>query len=351
MDRKRIGGWIAMIFAAGSFWAAPASGEKAAPGTFHEDGPVTVRLFSENDAPFYQIGRRSDRYYTNGAAIAVAWSPTWADDLAERLPFAGWFGEPDRTAFGVTAGQLIFTPEDLESRQLIPEDRPYAGYLYAGAYLQRMRNDVMDHFQLDVGVIGDSSFAQDMQEWVHDILADIDPNGWDNQLSDELTVQFTYRRKWRLAVGRFDLFEMPIEVEAIPDVVGRLGLVHRDLGGGGTLRFGRRLPDDFGPARLSDVNAAPGDYPLGLSAYGFIRVGGRVVEHNVFLEGSNFDDSHGVPIHALVGEAQVGVAASYTWSGSQLQLGWSQTFRTKEFEGQEGIHAFGAWTVSFHCWY
>ena len=314
--------------------------------------PLTVRLFWENDAPQYRFGNETDRYYSNGTAVAVAWHPDWADDLAEYLPFAGAFGEPDRTGFGVTTGQLIFSPDDITRAELIPDDRPFAGYLYGGAYLQRMRNGVMDHFQLDLGLIGDSSFAQDTQELVHEILNDPDPNGWDNQLADEVTVQFTYRRKWRFDLFRVEPFDTPIDVQVIPEVAGFLGTVRRHVEGGGTLRFGYQLPDDFGAARLADVNTTPGTLNAGFGAYGFVRGAARLVEHKVFLEGNNFrKSSHSVPIRTLVGEVQLGVVASYTADPLQFELGWSQTFRSEAFEGQEGGHSFGAWSLTFHYWF
>jgi hypothetical protein len=313
--------------------------------------PLTVRLFWENDAGRFQGMRDTDRYYTNGAGLAVAWHPDWADDLAGYLPFAEAFGELDRTGFGVTTGQLIFTPEDITVAELIPDDRPYAGYLYGGVYLQRMTDTVLEHYQLDLGLIGDSSLAQDAQEWVHQLLADPDPNGWDNQLADEVTVQFTYRRKWRFDLFRVEPFDTPIDVQVIPEVAGFLGTVHRRVEGGGTVRFGYQLPDDFGAARLADVNTTPGTLKEGLSAYGFVRGAARLIEHNVFLEGSNFDGSHSVPIRTVVGEFQFGVVASYTADPMQVELGWSRTLRSEAFEGQAGGHSFGAFTLGLHYWF
>lgn len=344
-------GWMTGV-ASGQSGAAGDAIDRAADEADRAAQPLTVRLFWENDATFFRLDNDTDRYYTNGTGVAVAWAPAWAEDLARKLPF----GETDHAGFGVTVGQLIFTPEDITQRALIPDDRPYAGYLYAGAYLQRIdRHDgpragaTLDHLQLDLGLIGDSSFAQDAQEFVHELLDDRDPNGWDNQLADEFTGQLTYRRKWR-----FDL--LPLEhsrfgLDVIPELVGRVGLVHRDLGAGATLRFGYRLPDDFGPARLADPNANPASRQEGFLAYGFVRGNGRIVEHNVFLEGSNFDDSHSVPIETFFGELQLGIVASYTRARHAFELGWSTTYQSEEFEGQDGGHSFGAWTLSYRHWF
>jgi len=358
MALRTLAVWAAVVgsgcIAGAAAAQSPAGGDPIdeAAAALEAREPLTVRLFWENDAPHFRLGRDTDRYYSNGTGLVVAWHPDWADDLVAHLPFADAFGEPERTGFGVTTGQLIFTPDNLDRADLIPDDRPYAGYLYGGAYLQRMGNDVLDHFQLDLGFIGDSSLAQDTQEWVHEILNDTDPNGWDNQLADEFTVQFTYRRKWRFDLFRVEPLGMPIDVQAIPEIAGFLGTVLRHVEGGGTLRFGYQLPEDFGPARLADVNTTPATPNAGFAAYGFVRGAARLIEHNVFLEGNNFGkSSHSVPIRTLVGEVQLGVVGSYTADPIQFELGWSQTFRSEAFEGQEGGHSFGAWSLTFHYWF
>ena len=95
----------------------------------------TFSFFMEND-----LFGDTDQQYTNG--IQIGWQ---SPDLAyyaqeERLPawihrtmgYLPWIHHPDsQKNIGITLGQKIFTPEDLEAFDLIIDDRPYAGWLYA----------------------------------------------------------------------------------------------------------------------------------------------------------------------------------------------------------------------------
>ena len=75
----------------------------------------------------------------------------------------------------------------------------------------------------------------------------------------------------------------------------------------------------------------------------FARLGGKAVEHNTFLEGNNYKFSHGRNPEPLLGEVQVG--AVLRWRG--VELGYAQTFMSREFKGQRGTDSFGTWTLAF----
>ena len=187
------------------------------------------------------------------------------------MPFARAFesahGQP-RTAAGYVIGQQFFTPRSISTVAAIPGDQPYAGYLYGGIYWQRQAplsldnntHQVFDHFEINLGVVGNSSLAQDIQTVIHDQFNSQPPNGWDNQLKDELTYHLYYRRKWRFDTGSFDLPLLgDLETQIIPHAGFALGNVHRNADVGITARIGFNLPDDFGAGRINDLRAATGN--------------------------------------------------------------------------------------------
>jgi len=314
---------------------------------------VTVTAYWENDSVFFKPNHSTDRWYTNGVGFSVQWHPRFAADLAAYLPFAEQFGEPDRVPFGVTVGQLMFTPDDINNPNLIRDERPYAGYLYGAAILQRVRGDTMDHFQLEIGQTGDASLAEDAQKAVHDLFDDEEPRGWDNQIQDELQVQAYLRKRWRLDVLAM-LGEAPTEaawgVELIPEVGAAVGTVAIRAEGGAILRAGWRLPDDFGPSRLQNI-AAPAVKQDGWSIYGFIRATGQWVAEDRFVEGSYSRGGHGLDHEPLVGEFEFGTNLAYTRADWAVRLGYSQTYRTPTFKDQPVWHGFGAWTLSVQHWF
>lgn len=325
-----------------------------APPAFADNGETTppddylsLTLYWENDSTHAKPNNPTDEHYTFGGGFSVAHQPDWAWDVAEWMPFADAFGRPDQVAVGYIAAIQIFTPEDIHLEDPPTNDRPYAGYLFGGAFFQRAKQlspriATLDHFQLDIGVIGPSSLAEDAQTWVHEQSGATEPEGWQTQHPDEFAIQAFIRKKWRIDLdepGEFD-------VQLIPQVGGALGLVYRHLEASATLRTGWNVPTDFGPGRLEDVAAATGGPRQGFGFYVFGRAGGKFVDHNVFIEGSNYHDSRGVDEEPLVGEFEGGLR--FTWRGDRwgLEAGYSQTHMTEAFETQDGGDSYGAYTLT-----
>ncbi len=299
----------------------------------------TFTVYWENDGAILKRNNASDRHYTNGNAITLAHQPDWARGFADVASLGENF---DRTAAGYIIGQLIFTPESTAVSSLLSKDRPYAGYLFGGVYLQRANDHTFDHAQLDIGVVGPSSQADHFQNDIHDWLDLDEPKGWNNQIGDEVTAQLLLRRKWRIDLAPVELADTHLSQQLIPQAELAVGSVYRHVSAGATWRIGHNLPDDFGPGRLADVSSATGAPTPGRGAYLFGRVSGRAVEHNLFLEGNSFKDSHGVDADPFVGEIQAGVAAFCHYNGWVIEANYSQTFITRQFQGQDGPDSFGA---------
>lgn len=308
--------------------------------------PFTVTIYTENDGSFHKKNNKQDRHYTNGLAISVAYQPEWAEKFAHFVPLGEKYHEAD-TAAGFIAGHMMFTPELLSASRVVRTDRPYAGYLFAGVYVQRSNGGTFDHAQLDIGVTGPASQADHLQNDIHKWIDTDEAQGWKNQLHDEVTAQLTLRRKWRVDLWETgQLSDWGLEQQLIPQVEVAAGSVYRHVGAGATWRIGHNLPDDFGPGRLGDVASATGKPSEGHGGYGFVRVSGKVVEHDLFLDGNNYKSSHGVDAETLAGEIQAGIEVFCHVDGWKLGVGYSQTFLSKQFQGQDGTDAYGGLTGS-----
>ncbi|MEM9416500.1 MAG: lipid A deacylase LpxR family protein [Planctomycetota bacterium] len=328
--------------------------------------PMTLRVYWENDGAFADPTDSYDRGYTNGFALTLDHQPRWAQDLTPYMPFAELFADAHDdtiTAAGYVLGQLIFTPRSIDTVAPIPGDRPFAGYLYGGMYWQREarfhgRDDaaVLDHFELNLGVVGGSSLAEDIQVWVHDNFEGKPPNGWDNQLKDEFAYQFYYRRKWRFDTGEFTMPLLgDVESQLIPQAGLALGSVYRHAELAVTARVGFRLPDDFGAGRINDLASATGETggEPGWAWYAWGRIGGRYVEHDTFLDGSNTQNpSPSIDKNPFVAEAQLGLSIAYCDGPYTLQFTWGLTFLTDTFDApagsnaDDGVTSYGTMTLS-----
>jgi hypothetical protein len=319
--------------------AAAAALAAATPVTAADEpksGAFSIQF--ENDIFF-----DTDRHYTNGVALdyttAPQDTPPWLADFAHHLPFFASTGDV-RTDYQIA--QDIFTPANTHIPVPDPTDRPYAGYLYVGLGILSNSDTHLDQAQLQLGVVGPASLAQDAQNWVHSILGNQLAQGWHFQLRDEPVANVFYERSWKLIPPR-SIFGVFFDLE--PHAGIAVGNAYDYVNAGAMARVGINLPDDFGPPRLQP--SLPGSNffePNGeVSAYIFAGVDGRVVGRNIFLDGNSFQSSPSVDKRVLVGDLQVGAAVQI----DRARLSFTHVFRSKEFDTQPSADQFGSVNLTF----
>lgn len=290
----------------------------------------------END-----ILQGSDRHYTNGIRLSYVTpateTPAFLRSLSQTVPMFEP-GSEIRGAFHIS--QTMYTPENTDVTFLVEDDRPYAGWLHAGFGLFSEYDNRMDSFEVDLGVVGPLSLAEQTQIWWHDVIGVNRPNGWENQLDNEPTLQFTGERKWRNVFADADT---GLGFDVSPHIGAALGNVHIYGAGGVTLRFGQDLTSDYGAPRIRP--SLPGSTYFssndGFGWYLFAGAEGRAIARNMFLDGNSFTSSHSVDKEYFVGDFQAGFAVTF----GNARLAYTQVYRTKEFEQQREEDRFGAVTL------
>ena len=292
-------------------------------------------LVVEND-----LFQDADRFYTNGIRIGHALperlTPGWLESIAAGT---GLFPDSSEYRSVFTLGQNMYTPRDITVPIPDPEDRPYAGWLYATAGIAGVKDDRLNSLELSVGVVGPASGAGEVQDWFHGLIGADDPQGWDFQLENELALMATYQRQWN-ARNR-DLG--PFEIGFSPHAGFAVGNVFTYANGGATLRFGQDMEQDFGPPRIQP--SVPGAGLVGTDGWGwyvFASAEGRAVAQNIFLDGNTFVDSPSVDKHPFVADVQLG----FVLGTGAVKLGYTHVFRTEEFEGQDDNAGFGAFSLT-----
>lgn len=325
---------IAWVQLSGAAFAA----DRPDPGS---DGILTLQF--END----YFGH-ADGHFTHGTR--VAWMsgendvPDWAQQAASYVPL---FAEGASRRMVYSLSQSIFTPNDIRNPEYIPNDRPYAGWLHAGFGLVSVSESRLDNLQLDVGVVGPDSFAEDIQTTWHHAFGFPRPAGWSHQLKDEPAIMLTYARTWR-HWQTFPFLGLSGDIE--PDVSANLGNVLTQGGAGLTIRIGNDLSKyfDYGPPRIQPSLPGSDFFAVrdGIGWYVFAGAEGRAVAHNIFLDGNTFAKSYSVDRRVLVGDLQVGLAIFI----GRVRLAYTQVYRTKEFVTQDHADQFGSisLSVAFH---
>lgn len=313
-----------------------------------ELGSFTVQF--END-----LFAGSDQHYTNG--IRLSWlSPegdslepiNWVRDLLETVAMDE---DDELTRFGLAVGQEMYTPVDRLRTDVVPDDRPYAGWLYGAMSLHTVspsteisaEGKTLESVELQLGVVGPLAFGKEAQDLVHDIRLIDRFNGWSNQLRNEPGLLLAYERKWRpgkpIPVG-------PLQFDYIPHVGASVGNILTHANVGGVVRLGYNLPEDFGPPSLIK-GVFPLDHvdPEKIGLYMFVSGEGRVVAHNIFLDGNTFTDSHHVDSKPFVGDFAIGAAMMF----GRFRIAYTHAFRSREYEGQDRYSRFGSLSASFQA--
>lgn len=304
-----------------------------------DQGPVFT-FVEEND-----LVVDTDRHYTQGIKLSYLEAdgqlPRWLARFSRKLPSLGFSNAVERIGFAI--GQNIFTPADITARELLANDRPYAGWLYTGLILQRRGFSdtghlTLEHFQLDLGVIGPESLAREAQTWVHEIRGINTPKGWDHQLKTEPGIALKYLRIWRISPDNeqrvFDL---------MPLMGSSLGNVETSVRAGASLRLGWNLPDDFGAQTISSLMTTEGGWSPNRTQsrwgfYVFSGVEGSIVLYTAFLNGNLYRDSHRIDGEPFVGEWKSGAVAVL----GRVETGFTYVFRTREFIGQTEDNGYGS---------
>lgn len=315
-------------------------------------GERTFSFYFENDA---FLG--SDKEYTNGVRFSYAAphipfaSRAFTEKVnrfIDEIPIIG-SGDAERL-FVFSFGQGIYTPDNTEAREYLPDERPYAGLTYLGLSLVKRKALSISNWELAVGMVGKSSLASETQRAVHKLGEWDYPKGWDNQLKDEPILQLFYDKKWLFPSKET---ERGFGVDFIPKIGWGIGNAFIYTGAGVQLRFGWNLPNDFGtghigpssesrlPANTRDPRFDPATGKIGI--HGFIGANGGLIGRNILLDGNTFRDSASVSKEKLVGDVIYGIGIAY----KRVTILYLQTHRSHEYKTQKEGQDFGTLHFSY----
>lgn len=270
--------------------------EETAPLAAPEKTTKRFSIQAENDFWFHK-----DCDYTHGTRLAYEWGP-WT--------------------FAVQ--QNMYTPNNKKADYPLPDQHPYAGYLVGEAgYLFQHKNS-SDYLGLQLGLIGPHTYAEQTQKFIHKLIGDVEPMGWDYQLKDEFVFQVNYiHRQSFLLFGERNGWNTTF----IAKGGGSAGLA-QDYGMlGAELRFG------YNPYRGTDddifIVAAVRDN-VDWSLYGIVSGEFRAYAWNAFLDGNYHRESMSVDSKWDVWEGRFGFGFDiFDLDGRVVWV-----YRSKEYDTQ-----------------
>lgn len=306
-----------------------------------------IQIFTENDL-FSRS--KTDQWYTNGLRIVYLPRKQEWNALEEFNRLARRFYDPQAVVrIGFTLGQDIYTPRDIRNPNPQPWDRPWAGWSYIGAVAQAASPDTQDTVELNIGAIGPSSGARSIQTRWHRMIGAPKPEGWANQIGDELGINLV----WKHQIRRQYLCN---SLDLIPHYGLALGNIYTYASAGATLRVGQNLSgfgDDRSVTSLRRGASISGfcmpPDPKDLEWQLFARTEGRLVAHNIFLDGNTFRDSASVTRRPWAWDVAAGASVRFL---ENFRITFTQTWRSMEFKPVDertprGVHRYGTIVAAY----
>jgi len=315
-----------------------------------QNNPWAHSIFFEND-----LFNGTDSNYTNGVKYSLI-SPDLSPHAKQgrfprkvlewihKIPFIRDSGSEFTHKAEISFGQNMYTPADISSSDLITDDRPYAGWSYVGFAYHRKSElvehlDFLDSVEIQMGLVGPQSYAEETQTLVHELREIDTAKGWDHQLKNEPGLVIAFERKWLFYPDSTG----SLSTDAIVHTGAALGNISTYFNTGLEIRYGLNLPRSFGVSLIRPAGSTLFTPNNKLSFYLFGAVNGKYVLRDIFLDGNTIADSHSIDKEDWVADFAGGLTLSY----HKLMLTYSNVTRTKEFVGQKKFHHFGSLTVSF----
>ena len=151
--------------------------------------PAEVGLISDNDLWTSPV---SDRYYTNGIELFYRYLGTrQTEKLAKNI-----------TEFRI--GQYMYNPQSPDAEEAVYHDRPFAGYLFAEAGINKFyRNEDVLKLNFQAGIVGPESMADDFQKLIHKTFGYNPVRGWQYQIRTTLALQGNVFYSKKIFAGKF----------------------------------------------------------------------------------------------------------------------------------------------------
>ncbi|WOT06087.1 lipid A deacylase LpxR family protein [Shewanella sp. DAU334] len=304
----------------------------------------------ENDA--FGVIDPSDDGYSNGVGYAWGKAPiaSYDDiDLPNWLKTASdWTyinqGDEGLYTLSYAVVQAMYTPSDLDTPELVEDDRPYAGVLLWHVTMRQFDQNVSRGLSLDLGVVGPASLAEKTQSTIHGVINARDPQGWEHQLENEAV--FRIQSEYLHRFANFDIAD-GLATDASFYGQGSLGNFRSEAGFGLVFRLGTGLEQTYSTINPTGSHSAN---PYGqISDRGFnwmvyVSAYGGYVLNDITLDGNTFKDSHSVELTHEQGEVSMGVAMR--WGSWGLLV---STLRgSKKFEGQIPETDYAGVSISYH---
>ena len=262
---------ISLFFFLLWLWPGNSSAQRSDPTAAFRAIPNDKGYFRFHYDNDFFAKAKTDYYYTQGYSFEVG-SPVFRKNPLSNILLRFKGSDP---TYGLAFEHFGFTPTSIRSNEILVGDRPFAGAILLKSFatsIDKVHKQRLSSV-LSTGMIGPAAFAGRMQATIHRWSGDVDPQGWQYQIRNDVALNYelTHERQ---------ILEVPHIVSAHTNAQLRLGTLSDKLQAGFTLTLGR-----FDSPLTSSIQRAGRNFQL----YLYSQSLGSVVGYDATLQGGLFN--------------------------------------------------------------
>lgn len=288
-----------------------------------------ISLVTDNDL---YVSISKDRYYTSGIFLEYTYLLK-NNNLKLSKKSIEW-----------SINHEIYTPINPTVASKGQHDRPFAGYLYGSfAFRNIYKKEAILGFKTDIGVIGEKSFAEELQRFIHEIYRFREIVGWQYQIENALALNFNLdytKSLYRSTNKKFDFGWINTV---------KLGTVLTNISSGFYSRFGfktlQKITNSI--AFNTNLNDATTNVVNKAESFFYIKPTLRLALYDATLQGSFL--TNGSPItkelNPLVFDAELG----FKYIKNRFSFGYSVNYYSNKSKGLRTteINRYGTITLGY----
>ena len=300
-----------------------------------------IKVYMEND-----LLSGEDSQYTGGTKIDIVYKINNPDSLYNLL-----FVDDSKSYYfrSFAIANQLYTPADLTKSEPIYDDWSYAAWTYIESGIHKSTQNSLSSLIIRVGMVGPSAQGEAIQKSIHKWTGSTMPEGWHNQLYDELGINFTYLYKRRY---EYENSSNSWGISCIPTLSVDVGNISTQASAGLFIRSGYNIIKDFGISTISvsgessipayEVQKTSLKKKWSFSLNAALR--GSAVARDIFVEGNTF--KHSIVEHErknFVGY----IGAGFTLRYKKYTVDFMQMHNTARAKDIQSSHTVGTLVFTY----
>jgi lipid A 3-O-deacylase len=296
--------------------------------TFAQEYKNELSLKSDNDAYLFVS---QDRYYTNGLFINFRHAIN-QEKLGKRL---------EKLIYEISLGQKMYNPISGYSPLPQKQDRPFAGYLYAGTAVNLFyKKERVLKIAAEFGTVGPDALGEDAQKLLHDTFGFYEIDGWQYQIRNELAVNLSvqYTQLLHRSGSKNVDFSLDSYINA--------GTTFSGAGTGILFRTGR-INQLFNSSHTNSIisNKAKTEKLNKKESYFYAKPQINFIAYDATIQGSMFKNDSPITydVKKFVFAQQIG----FDYSTPRFTFDYSLIFKSREVESLAKAHQYGIISLAY----